>query len=157
MISYCTLMATRLLHALHNSGERPLAIAELTQKMGIARPAQKMRVFDAAYVAGRVIRHLKEKGWVECDYRYRYTLAVDLYEKSLFDLVLDIDKEIHLGSSASAGLWDIGSCDGLPRLKAVSVRLRSDLICKLGGINLGELVTGHPADKIYASAETPTR
>lgn len=34
MISYCTLMATRLLHALHNSGERPLAIAELTFPVG---------------------------------------------------------------------------------------------------------------------------
>lgn len=31
----------------------------------------------------------KRKGRVECDYRYRYTLPVDLYEKSLFDLVTD--------------------------------------------------------------------
>lgn len=148
MFSDNTLIAIRLIHVLHKSGNRPQTISELKYKS---------RVCDPGNMAGRVIRHMRKEGWVESDSRNRYRLAVDLYEKSLLDLVIDIDAEIRLGRNASVGYWDIGSGDELPRVKALSERLRKELIHRIDDINLGELVIGRPADKIYASAENTDR
>lgn len=136
MLSYNTLLALQLLHVLHKSGGRMMSISELRYE-GLS--------CDPGNAAGRVMRHLRSRGWVESDHQSRYRLAVDPDYKSLLDLVSDIDGEVRLGGNTLAGYWGMAPCNELPRVSEVAERLRKDFVAALDNINLGELLA-QPAE-----------
>lgn len=151
MLSYNTLLAIQLLHVLHKAKGRMLTIGELKYECHICASGNAV---------GRVIRHLRKEGWVQGDYRSRYRLAVDPDDKSLLDLVIDMDEEIRLGSHILTGCWNVINDDELSRVSDVNEWLRKECAACLKGINLGELISG-PAvgtsPQIYESAENRDR
>lgn len=131
MLSYNTLIAIHLIHVLHRSEGRRLAISEIKYEG---------RFYDPGNAAGRVMRLLRKEGWVECDYRNRYRLAVDPDQKSLLDLVIDMDEEIRLGGNAQAGYWSMAACGELLPVSDLSELLRKEFAVRLENINLGTLI-----------------
>ena len=151
MLSYNTLLAIRLLYVLHETKGRKLTISELKYECNLRDPGN---------AAGRVVRTLRKGGWVESDSRNRYRLVVDPDEKSLLDLVIEIDEAVRLGGNDLAVCREIIDSSELPWVDELNERLWKECVACLKGINLGELIAGRAAEnslQTYESAQSRSR
>lgn len=127
MLSFKTIVAIQMLHALCSSGSRGLSISGLKTVTGINHVEM-----------GQLLLSLRRAGWVTSA-RNRHHLSTDLSQHTLYELALVTDSKLQLGSRVLVNHWGELARE-LPNAVGIDNMLEKELTEKLSHITLGELI-----------------
>lgn len=142
MLSYNTILAIQVLHLLNRADKEGLSISNIKYRAGLN-----------AMSIGWVVRQFCKCGWLASGSKSRYIISTDLGSKTLYDVVIAMDKILVLGYHSNhhqVPFWGQAAKESIPHTVGFNEGIGRRLRDTLKSITVMELITKAETDKSMA-------